>query len=302
MPRQFHTHATVMIADVCQSTWLFDRLGDEKAARLVASALGRARTAAEGRGGRVLRSKGDDLLCIFKRPASALLAAIDIHDAARKPSSDKELQCEMKIGIHSGEFLIEDGQLFGDTVNVAARLSELAKGGQTLLTAEVRHRANGIPEDDFRPLSEISLRGKTKALTLYELLNPRDRDDITQTGEPALFQTASSRLTVRFQSREHVLDYRLARFVLGRSPECDLVLHHPLVSRHHAEIRYQNGTFLLRDYSTNGTVLITRGDSRMLHHAQAAMRGAGSVFLGRTNYNHRLEISWRESGGARVLK
>lgn len=297
MSRPSRTFATVMIADVCQSTLLFDRLGDERAARLVASALQRARSLAEARGGQVLRSKGDDVLCLFEDSADALLAAQAIHAAAKKVTRPRGPACAMKIGIHCGEFLIEDGQLFGDTVNVAARLSQEAKGGQTLLSSEVKNLAEGMPQEAFRALSEISLKGKPNAVSLYELLDPDDRDEITQLGEQALFQSASSRLTLRFQSRERVLDYRLTRFVLGRSPECDLVLSHPLVSRHHAEIRYHNGCFLLRDYSTNGTFLIAAGDSRMLHHAEATMRGAGTLFLGRTNYNHQFAVSWREGGG-----
>jgi len=298
MPTAARINATVLIADVCRSTWLFDTLGDETAARIVSAALQRAAAMVERYHGRVLRSKGDDLLCVFEQPADALRAALDIHSAPATPPQDPDLHCDMKVGIHAGALLYDDGELYGDTVNLAARFSELAKEGQTVLSGEVRALAEGFTTGWFRPMSEVSLQGKPGPIPLFELLDPGEQDEITQVGEAGLFMPAANRLILRFQSAETTLDYLLVRYLLGRSPDCDLVLEHPLVSRQHAEIRYQNGTFSVQDFSTNGTLLISRGEPRFLHHGQAELRGKGSLFLGRTNYNHRLEITWSASGGS----
>jgi class 3 adenylate cyclase len=299
MPTPDRINATVMIADVCRSTWLFDTLGDEKAAEVVAAVLQQAAAVVGRYHGRVLRSRGDDLLCLFEQPADALRAALEIHAAPLAIPDHGDLHCEMRVGIHAGPLLYADGELYGDTVNVAARLSELAKGSQTVLSGEVRAGAEGFTTGWFRPLSERSLQGKPGPMLLFELLDPGEQDEITQVGEADLFMAASNRLTLRFQSVETTLNYLLVRYLLGRSPECDLVLDHPLVSRQHAEIRYHNGAFTLQDFSTNGTVLISRGELRLLHRGQAELRGKGSLFLGRTNYNHKFEITWSASGGSR---
>jgi hypothetical protein len=58
---------------------------------------------------------------------------------------------------------------------------------------------------------------------------------------------------------------------------------------------------VLIDFSTNGTELIINGRARSLHHSQAALRGNGSIFLGRTIYNRKFEISFQASGGPHGL-
>ena len=149
-----------------------------------------------------------------------------------------------------------------------------------------------------RPMGDISLKGKPGPVSVFELLDASQQDEITQVGPTARHLPKSDWLTISFQSRRDKLDYLMVRYLFGRNPGCDLVLDHPLVSRHHAEVRYQNNGFVLIDFSTNGTELIINGRARSLHHSQAALRGSGSIFLGRTIYNREFEISFQASGGS----
>jgi adenylate cyclase len=205
----------------------------------------------------------------------------------------------MSIGINSGPALLSDGDILGDTVNVAARLSHFAKSGQTLVSSRTIDLLDRLPGQLIRPFGEITLKGKTEPVSTFELLSEADPDEITQVGPTPLQFSRSNRILLRFQSREIQLDYLVSRFMLGRSPDCELVLDHPMVSRHHAEIVYQDNEFVIRDISTNGTQLITNGRSINLHHQQAALRGSGSIILGRTSYNRKFEIAFRASGGTR---
>lgn len=286
---------TVMFADICRSTYLFNHLGDEPAALLIGQVLQKAAAIIEAHQGTVLRTKGDDVLCIFSDPLKALQAATDVHKSIRQFSSGTADEMSMKIGINSGSALLSQGDILGDTVNIAARLSSFAKAGQTIVSAHTIAMLDGFPAGLIRPMGEISLRGKSGPVAVFELLDPSQQDEITQVGPAALQLAKSDRLTIHFQSRRDRLDYLLVRYLLGRNPECDLVLDHPLVSRLHAEIRYQNNGFVLIDYSTNGTELVIDGRARSLHHSQAALRGSGSIFLGRTVYNRKFEISFHAS-------
>jgi len=296
MPEPRQIQATIMFADICRSTYLFSELGDEQAAKLVSDALRIAATLVQKRDGVVLRTKGDDILCIFKEPLNAFEASMAIHHRF-SDSADDELS--MRVGINSGSALLADGDLLGDSVNTAARLANFAKAGQTIVSAQTIELLGNLPYGMIRPLGDISLKGKSTPVTVFELLDSSRQGDITQMGSLSAHFPRSNLLSIRYQSFQNRLDYRLQRFLLGRHLDCDLVIEHPLVSRHHAEIRYQNNEFVLIDFSTNGTKLITSGQPRSIHHAQAALRGSGSIFLGRTVYNRSMEISFQASGGSR---
>lgn len=296
MPETIAVKTTVMIADICDSTLLFSELGDEKAFALINDALKEAANLVKQHGGQVLRTKGDDVLCIFSDAFNAIQASLAIHEVFDSHPSSK---LAMSIGINSGPALLSEGDILGDTVNIAARLSDFAKAGQTLVSSSTIEILNHLSNSLIRPFGEITLKGKSSPISTFEVLSETDRDEITQAGPTPLLFPRSSQLSLRFQAREIQLDYLLTRFRLGRSPECELTLDHPLVSRQHAEISYQDNEFILRDCSTNGTELIVSGRSIHLHHKQAALRGSGSIFLGRTTYNRKFEIAFHASGGTR---
>jgi adenylate cyclase len=301
MPEAAQITTTVLIADVCSSTRIFNQLGDELAANLISRILKRTADIIESHGGLVLRSKGDDVLCIFPSPVNALQAALSIHASMRNPSTPELPATDMRIGVNSGAAILDAGDIQGDSVNIAARLSALAKEGQTLVSTNTLKLLEGLPPGLIRFIGKVSLKGKSGLLEVFELLDLREQEEITQVGSTPLLLPQSNRLSIHFQSRHEKMDYLLVRFLLGRNPDCDLVLDHPLVSRHHAEIRYQNNEFVLIDFSTNGTTLIINGRSSSLHHSQAALRGRGSIFLGGTLYNKRFEIAFHASGGVRAF-
>ena len=111
---------TIMFADVCDSTFLYSRLGDKKAFDLINTTLKRAADLVKRHKGVVLRTKGDDVLCIFSDPFDALQASIAIHSAFE---FHQTINPSLSIGINSGPALLSEGDIQGDTVNVAARLA-----------------------------------------------------------------------------------------------------------------------------------------------------------------------------------
>ncbi len=292
---------TVMFADICRSTFLFNQLGDKKASLLIGKLLKQAATIVEAQEGVALRTLGDDILCIFSDPLNALQASIAIHSETRNYSSSAGSELAMRIGINSGSALLAKHDIHGDTVNTAARLSSFAKAGQTIISTHTVEMLDHPPAGLIRRVGEITLKGKPGPLSVFELLDSSQQDEITQIGSNSLQFPQSNQLSVSFQSRLYKLDFLLVRYLLGRNPDCDLVVNHPMVSRHHAEIRYANNEFLLVDFSSNGTELITNGQARTLHHSQAALRGNGAIYLGRTVHNKHSEITFHASGGSRPI-
>lgn len=292
MTRSEKPIATVMFADICRSTYLFSELGDQAAAALVQQALKSVSAIVASNGGKVLRTQGDDVFCLFANPANALKTALEIHRNARTLAPDAKTGVDMRIGINTGAILRSGKEILGDTVNIAARLCAIAKGGQTIVSSFSLQGLKAIPPGLFRSLGDVHLKGKSDPVPLFELLDEEQQDEITQVGPALRSAPASTRLSINYQGRTLNLDYRLVRLLLGRNDDCDLVVNNALVSRHHAEIRYLGKEFVLTDFSTNGTLVIRDGRRRMLQQGQLALRGRGSIFLGRTNYSQEFEITF----------
>ena len=85
---------------------------------------------------------------------------------------------------------------------------------------------------------------------------------------------------------------------IGRGMDCDQVIDHPTISREHAEFLYRNGQFILRDFSTNGSMIVQQGKPERLHRSSMELRGSGKIYLGRTLNQHQycIEFTCKGSG------
>jgi adenylate cyclase len=136
---------TILFADVSGSTRLFETRGDEVARRLIGNVLIALADVAARHGGRVIKTIGDEIMCTFPGPLYGLLSATDMQ---RRIKSDPEFvrdNLAIRIGLHHGEALVENGDVFGDAVNTAARMADksLARRDQIVTTAST---VNGITQ------------------------------------------------------------------------------------------------------------------------------------------------------------
>ena len=110
--------------------------------------------------GRIVKTTGDGLLIEFASVADALRCAAEIQAAVAESNAplpaDKHTQ--FRIGINVGDIVVEDGDIFGDGVNVAARLEGLAEPGGICVSARVREDAVGKVDIVFRDLGEQPLK------------------------------------------------------------------------------------------------------------------------------------------------
>src|SRR5215467_5161658 len=121
--------------------------------------------------GRVVRTTGDGLLAEFASVLDALRYASDIQQEMRGRNGGiaVEQRIEFRIGIHQGDIVVEDGDIFGDGVNVAARLEALADPGGICVSARVQEDAAGRLDLTFEDLGEQSLKNIARPVRVYRV-------------------------------------------------------------------------------------------------------------------------------------
>lgn len=283
MENNSNTWSTILFADICRSTVLFDRLGDHAALELITSVLQLAARVAAKHNGNVIGNIGDEILCTFSSPEDALRAANQIHSEVQNQATMRKHHLAMRIGINSGPVLVASDNVHGTTVNIAARLAQQAKANQSLVSTSTLTSTNDEFSGQLRPIGSISLKGKAGMVSVHELIFPEYKEEITQVNSIKYVKPRSFLLTVRYLTRQKRLDPMLVRYLFGRSNNCDQIINHPTISREHAEILYRNGRFLLRDFSTNGSVIVQGNKVTQLHRSSIELKSDGEIYLGRTN-------------------
>jgi class 3 adenylate cyclase len=288
---------TVVFADVCRSTFLFNELGDDKATRVINLALEIARHAVTANEGRVIGTIGDELLSIFREPGEAMDAARQIHSEVAENTELQQHGLKFRIGLNSGPILVSEDSIHGDTVNTAARLADTAKAAQSIASAQSIEGLASNHGQNLRQMGSVSVRGKSGSTEIYEVLSQADEEEITEVRRVLRTRSVATSITLKFQSQQTRLDHMMVRFSLGRLPSCDLVVNHPSISRLHAEIRYINGEFMLQDFSTNGTQILTAAGPQTIQRRAISLKGSGTIFLGQTSGDRHLAVEYTTFGG-----
>lgn len=158
----------IMFTDLKDSTAMTSRLGDARALHLLHIHNAMTRNALRDFEGREVKHTGDGLMASFVTISDAIQCAIAIQKAfAEYNDSKPETPMYLRIGLSAGEPVEEDNDLFGTTVNLAARVCAHAEPGQILVTQIVREQYQG-EELLFSDMGEITLRGFDHAICVYE--------------------------------------------------------------------------------------------------------------------------------------
>src|SRR5215472_5398789 len=134
--------------------------------------------------GRVVKVTGDGILVEFPSAVAALRCAVEVQRAMaeRSASEAADRRIEFRVGLHQGDIVVEDGDIFGDGVNVAARLEGLAEPGAICVSQRVHEDAVGKVDVIFEDMGEQQLKNIARPVRAY-----RVRLDGTATKErPAL--------------------------------------------------------------------------------------------------------------------
>lgn len=165
----------VLFADISGSTALYDQLGNETALNMITGTLNLLKQEVARHKGTLIKTIGDEIMCTFPNALRAAQAARAMHLVvdAKKPGGEHPIS--VRIGLHFGDVILKANDVFGDTVNVAARIASITRARQTMTTQEV---IDALPEDFGHkavPIARTSFRGKQDTLTVYQLLwEPED--------------------------------------------------------------------------------------------------------------------------------
>ncbi|MDQ7017180.1 MAG: adenylate/guanylate cyclase domain-containing protein, partial [Gammaproteobacteria bacterium] len=247
----------VMFADVAGSTRLYEELGDQLAQQVIAERLASMAAVVERFQGTVIKTIGDEIMVRFDEPDLAIMAACHIHELGASKTVQGVILSE-HIGLHYGSTVRSKGDLFGDAVNVAARLTSVARGGQIMTSQETMDRLSDDLSLLARRFDVTKVKGRSQPVTMYEVIWESE-DDVTGIHDQGVTRPlALEPLLLRCHTEERTL-LPNSVMLLGRGSQCDLVIKGNAISRLHAFIEYHNGKFILRDESTNGTYVKMNG-------------------------------------------
>ena len=267
---------------------MFERLGDETASRFVTQLIGVLSQVFQDHKGRVVKLLGDGLFVVFPNEGDALAACISIQKRLQeKPirPGGSGAPVQMQMGIESGEVVEIDGDCFGDTVNSAARLADLAGAAQILTTESVYSALLPVQKTALRSIGPMYLRGRAEASHVYRVEWQTGRDeDATMAGRSMFSEQHHAFLELAYQDQLVRLDPRAGKVSLGRSADAALTLNDPRVSRVHATIEWRGGQFVLADASSYGTwvYLGNQSEAVALRRTECYLVGSGEIVPGCT--------------------
>lgn len=291
------THlCAVIFVDISGSTRLYESLGDAPALDRVGKVLSVLQSATEECSGRVVKGTGDGLMCSFDIADAALGAARVMQERIEGQRAVGKLDLGIHVGCHFGPVIESAGDLYGDTVNVAARVAGLARIAQILTTEDTIGRLSPGMRERTRLLDRVPVKGKTAALAIYEVLW-QDGEDLTMLGT-RFGPERQTRLILRHEGRDLAIDESgPASVTLGRDAGCEIVIADRRASRLHAHIERRRDKFVLVDHSANGTWVGMSGtDEVVLRREELILSGRGIIGFGQSPSNEgaeRIEFACR---------
>ncbi|PDQ18079.1 hypothetical protein CN311_26680 [Mesorhizobium sanjuanii] len=271
--------AAVLLADVVGSTPLYERIGDDAALQQVSDCLDAMREIVARHGGDFIYSKGDDVLSLFENSEAALRAVRQISCQL------KEGPLSARIGLHFGAVIRARGAVFGDVVNVTARLSTTANPGEVLISQSFFEALSAGSRSGLRLLDKMAFKGKQELFDVYTLRS----DDgalstrIASQGTIIDRRSAPPQINLAIRYEDQLRFCRHNEFVtIGRSPECNIVVQRPWVSRHHATFTISNGKARLVERSSSGTFVSMGPDHEVfVRREDILLFGSGVISPGR---------------------
>jgi adenylate cyclase len=279
------SHAlTILFADVSGSTKLFETRGDVEARRLVAAILGALADVCARHGGRVIKTIGDEIMCTFPGPMQGLLGSVDMQKRIAHDVDFAKDKLAIRIGLHHGDALMEDNDVYGDAVNTAARMASLAKREQIIATGSTLKMLTNAGMLRTRSVGQARVAGKLQPIDIVDIQWQEDTSNVTMVQRAIRIDPADKiKLLLRYRGQVLELDASTHPFTLGRDATSSLIIDAEWVSRNHALIEYKRGYFVISDRSTNGTyVKLGDEDELRLHRDEVFLRKSGAISLGQT--------------------
>lgn len=272
----------VLFADISDSTKLYNTLGDSAARVVVNACFALISSVVDRFHGRIVKTIGDEVMCVFRRSDDAVMAAIEMQATIDANRPGKQ-HVRIHIGLHYGPVLVEDNDVFGDTVNAAAYLRAVAAAEQILTTEATERNLSPELKASVRRVFKAVLKGSAEESSVYQVIWDKDVAALTDVNMRShkMIPGDEGSLLVTYRDLRLRLTQARPNLTIGRGDDCDLVVDEKLASRKHVSIRLLRTHFYLLDHSLNGTfVTLESGEEVHVLRGELMLDGAGSMSLG----------------------
>ncbi|MRD49636.1 adenylate/guanylate cyclase domain-containing protein [Caenimonas koreensis] len=282
---------TVVFADLSGSTGVFEALGNELATKAVTSLTYWMGTVCTQHGGRVIKMLGDGVLALFPDGVTAVDAAVAMQrtHAERLREWPSQARMRLQIGVAAGEVVEVDGDCYGDSVNVAARLSDLSGADQIWTTESVvRQCENPRAGVRFLSLGAVPIRGKSGPAAMHRVEWQQDVHTTHLTVPAAPLhriqpvQPTAGGIELSWLDQQLRFGINKLPIHLGRDAQAQFMVNDQRVSRLHASISWRQGNFVLTDLSSYGTWVRFGGNTTelALRRDDCVLADSGDIALG----------------------
>jgi adenylate cyclase len=281
---------TVAFVDLTGSVSVFETLGNDRAAQAVTKLTQWIGSVGLEHNGKVVKMLGDGVLLSFtnNRLAVECMRMIQQEHATRAALWPKRLKLQMQIGMARGQVVQVDGDCFGDAVNVASRLSDLAGPEQILANDVVLRKLGNGAGVRSRTLGPMRIKGRVEMCEVFriEWQNEMGSEFMTLPADlHALRRNSDSvfgGIELEWLDASRAFNLTDLPVRIGRVPEADFVINDPRVSRLHASLDIRSGNYLLEDTSSYGTWVRFAGSDNVisLRRQECLLHSDGEFGLG----------------------
>ena len=278
---------TVLFADIVGSTRLYETLGDQVAEELVSETLKQLSEIIVENKGVIIKTIGDEVMSRFDQADHAVTAAREMHEfLAEKTAPSREYKLAIRIGAHQGPIIENDGDIFGDTVNISARVAALARSGKTMITGYTFKQLPPATQGHCQHIMQTTVKGKEQAIDVYDVVWEHT-DELTRIVGNTIVSAATNILTIQYQDSIIRLSAKAkTSATVGRGKDCDLIIPSPQASRQHCRIECNRGKFILIDNSANGSYVNHNQTELFFHQEPVPLLGEGFISLGEPAENN----------------
>jgi adenylate cyclase len=284
MPKHVEKLA-VLFADICGSTALYEKLGDDVARKMIASCLQTISDKVPLFAGKITKTLGDEVMAIFPSAEEAFHAACAMQAAVKNDLPLNGTPMFIRIGFNFGQVIKESNDVFGNTVNVAARVAAITRAGQIMTTQEVLNVLPAELQSRMRLIMRAEFKGKRDHQDVYQVTWDQEDIEATRCGIPAFRKTPDNNDEMILRHRSHSIKVSKSNrnVSLGREAFCDMVVQNAFASRLHTHIELRLGKFFIADQSSNGTY-IRFSDGNVVHitRQETLLTGNGAISLGKS--------------------
>lgn len=273
-----------MFADIVGSTRLYEIMGDEIAEELISTTLKQLSKIIIDAGGIIIKNIGDEVMSRFPEAEKAVLAARQMHEfLVEKTAPSRDYKLAIRVGAHQGAIIEHDGDIFGDAVNLAARIAGLARGGKTLISAYTFDQLPDNARERCQYFTQTIVKGKEQPIDIYDVVWEQT-DELTRIVGNSAAGVIGNVLSLQYEDNIIKLTaLGLTSVSIGRGKDCDLIIPSAQASREHCRIECNRGKFIFSDNSANGSYVNHNDIELFFHQERVPLIGEGLISLGETS-------------------